>query len=692
MPDTRDKNGLLLARKFNRRDLVLGVGKTAVTAAVTTTALAGVGAMAQTPATNDTTEDTRAKRAYMEGMIDEYLAAVLAHNPRKCPLADDVVFVENQQVLPVGDAGWKNLNGFGSYKHYFCDFEMNQVGLIANALENGKGCVYVLRLKIDNGKISQIDQWISRDPKGFENYEKIGSPDPVWLEPIPLAQRQSREALAMNAFMYFEALQRNDGSGIYPFRPDCERIEHGRPTVNQKVNSGYGHSDVATRFVTMPAKAQYEYGLMAFVTRIRDRQYPVVDVERGALMGQGTYDFDGALEKIHFIKDDIDWTIPPYFRTARSHMATEAFKVINGSFRYIEMTFLEVPFGTREHWHGKPMTVKLTYDPTRPKPKPVKTHTYDSLVALNKQVLDAIINDCPCQLPLADDIRYTENGVPFKPGWGGMWKTIKGFRTYSIYMADPETQQAAWFGTFNENGLFAAVATRIRVKDGYISEIENIIVRPEKTGHWGKLAGATFTMFVPSLISDLNEYGFERPAAALLKRTGRASRQSLTAAVDAYFNAYSKRDSSLAPLARDCARRENGRFLVMQKGIPTPVDKAMHDTAGNLKAWLNAGFLPELTSISQQRNLLVDRKQGLVLNLTLLNNAARNKTVNVKGAGKIPVPDTFLAPWTDLHAQLFKVDSGRITHIEDLVRRVPYGQGSGWNPDIPFPAGMQSAV
>ena len=679
MPDTQDTNIQLLEKKFNRRELVIGAGKTAVTAAVATT-LTGINqpALAQTGAAESAAAGSGYTRAYMEGMVDKYIAAVVAHDPGLCPLTNDVVFVENQQVLPVGDGGWQNLNRFGSYRHYFCDFEMDQVGLIANAYENDRGCVYVLRLKIDNGRISQIDQWISRDPNGCENYEKLGAPDPIWLEPIPQEQRQSREALMMNAFMYFEALERNDGSGIYPFRPDCERIEHARRTVSQKVNSGYGHADVATKFVTMPARAQYEYGMMAFVTRIRDRQSPVIDVERGAVMGQGTYDFDGALKKIHFIKDDVDWTIPPYFRTARSHMATEAFKVIKGSFRYIEMTFLEVPFGTREHWLGRPMTVKLTYEPTRPKPKPVKANSYDSLVALNQQVLDAIINDCPCQLPLADDVRYTENGVPFKPGWGGLWKTIKGMRNYSIHLADPETQQAAWVGTLNENGLLAAVAMRVKVKDGYISEIENIIARPEKSGQWGELAGATFTMFVPHLLSDLNEDGFDRPAAALLKRTSRASRKSLTDTVDAYFNAYSKQNSSLAPLAANCVRRENGRFLVMQNGVATSTEKPLTDTSGNLAGWLDAGFLAGLTSISQRRNLLVDRKQGLVLNLALLNNSARNKTVAVKGAGSVPVPDTFLAPWTDLHAQLFKITSGKITHIEDLVRRVPYGQGSGW--------------
>lgn len=674
MPHTEDTHTPLFNNKFDRRTLITGAGKTIVTAGMAT-ALGGVSNIALAQAADT---DNSQRRAFMEGMVDQFLDALVAGDPGLCPLTDDVVFVENQQVLPLGDAGWRTINRLGSYKHYFCDFEMDQVGLIANLYENDRGCVYVLRLKLDNDRISQIDHWISRDPYGCENYEKLGAPDPIWLEPIPMAQRQSREALMMNAHIYFEALERNDGTGIYPFRADCERIEHARRTVSQEDNSGYGHADVATKFVTMPAKAQYEFGMMAFVTKIRDRLAPVIDVERGAVMGQGTYDFDGALEKIHFIKDDVDWVIPPYFRTARSHMATEAFKVINGSFRYIEMTFLEVPFGTRQHWLGKPMTVDLTYDPTRPKPKPIKATTYDALKALNQQVLDAIINDCPCQLPLAEDVRYTENGVPVKPGAGGLWKTIEGMREYGIQLADPDTQQAAWVGTLNENGLLAAVAMRLKVSGGYISEIETVIARPEAPGGRGELAAATFTMFVPRLLSDLNRQGFDKPAAALTRRASRASRESLVAAVNRYFDAHHTRNSDLAPLDDDCARRENGHYLVMEQGIPVSKPEQPANTGANVTAWLNSGFMPELTTVAERRTLLVDRRQGLVLDLSLFNNAAVNKTVNVTGAGSVAAPDTFMIPWTDMHAQLFKINRGRITHIEDLVRRVPYGQTSGW--------------
>ena len=684
MPSTPKHTNPLLDKKIKRRELMLGAGKTAVTAAVAGTALASINNEARAQAASCGVEeaavDNSARRKYMEGMVDKYLASVVAHDPKLCPLADNVVFVENQQVLPVGDAGWRTINRLGSYRHYFCDFEMNQVGLIANIYEHDAGCVYVLRLKLDNDKITEIDQWISRDPFGAENYEKLGKPDPIWLEPIPLAQRQSREALMMNAHIYFQALERNDGTGIYPFRDDCERIEHARRTVSQKDNTGYGHADVATKFVTMPAKAQYEFGMMAFVTRIRDRFAPVIDVERGAVMGQGTYDFDGALTKIHFIKDNVDWTIPAYFRTARSHMATEAFKVINGSFRYIEMTFIEVPHGTRQHWLGKPMTVELTYEPTRTKPKPVKADTHGALTALNQQVLDAVANDSPNQLPLADDVRYTENGVTLKPGAGGLWKTSKGVRNYSVHLADPATQQAAWFGTLDENGLFAAVAMRIKVKDGYISEIETLIARPEPVGRRGELIQATNTMFQAPYLADLDPHAFEEVPAVLRNATA-GKRADITRALENYQRALVQRDAALANLTTGCLRRENGRNACNNPDGPQfSQERAdLRFYAGDLAAEIKRGYLAQLTHLRERRTWVVDEQQGLALDLTVFDNAAAATTINLAGAGNVTVPKSFQTPWTDLHAQLYKVENGKIAHLEDLVRRVPYGQKTGWS-------------
>jgi hypothetical protein len=616
-------------------------------------------------------------RAFLENLAEQYLEALVGHNPSAVPFSPKVVFAENDQRLQPGDASWRTIDRLGRYRHFFSDTETGQVGVIANIYENGSGCIIVLRLKIENGLITEAEQFISRDPFGAVLYERLGRPDPIWFETIPPDQRQSREALEAAAFMYFQSLERNDGAGIYPFREDCERIEHGRPTVRRPKNEGYGHAGTVVDFVSLPAKAQYELGMMAFVTRIRDRRAAVVDVERGAVLGQACYDFDGLLKKIRFDNSTV-WEIPPYFRTPRTHQAAEAFKVINGSFRYIEMTFLEVPFSTRQVVPGRRQTVQLTYAPSAPPPKAIKADDRAGLTSLAGQVLDAIISCCPHRLPLAENFRYTENGIQVTPG-EGLWKTAMGLRGYGITLADPQTGQAGWFGSVDEHDLFAMLALRLKLDKGLISEIETIIPRPELPAQGGGIKASVQTMYMPPPIADLNRTGFDKPAPALLRR-GSANRNDLIAAVDRYYEAFTRKNGSLAPLAESCVRRENGVMACNNAHGPM-IDKSKpefrlfaRDCAGEL----TTGFLAKIAKLRTHRSLIADESQGLVLDLALLDNPGTTASVEVGGAGNITLPASLRMPWTDLHAQLFKVEAGGITHIEGLVRRVPYGQRSGW--------------
>src|SRR5262249_37407594 len=153
-----------------------------------------------------------------------------------------------------------------------------------------------------------------------------------------------------------------DGAGIYPFRDDCVRIEHARRVTSLPTVEGYGHADAAFNFTTLSAKAQYELGMMAFVSQIRDRRYLVVDIERGAALATSFYDYHTARKTIPCPAGRV-WKLPAYFRPPRSNHANEAFKIINGSFPYIEMTFVDVPFGPRAVWSGRNPPVSLEYDP-----------------------------------------------------------------------------------------------------------------------------------------------------------------------------------------------------------------------------------------------------------------------------------------------------------------------------------------
>ena len=59
---------------------------------------------------------TACDRACLEGLVDRYLDALVAHDPTRLPLASNVRFTENGVRLDIGDAQWKTVIGKGNYR------------------------------------------------------------------------------------------------------------------------------------------------------------------------------------------------------------------------------------------------------------------------------------------------------------------------------------------------------------------------------------------------------------------------------------------------------------------------------------------------------------------------------------------------------------------------------------------------
>ena len=283
-------------------------------------------------------------RACLEAITTKYLEAMVAHDPSHAPLAANVKYSQDNVPLQIGDALWATASSIGTYRHFFADPERGDVGVIAVVYENGVAGILIARLKVENHMITEAEQFFAHDPNGSAAYEKAGKPNPLWLKPIPPELRQTREALEQAAYMYYEAISKNDGRGIYAFTDDCERTEDGVLTTNRPRPQNYGHSDSdISDFTMMPCKQQYALGFLGFTTGCRDRRYLVVDVERGAILASAFLDFDGTVTEMD-LTDGRKWKVPPYFMTPRTNMSNEAYRVENGTIRLIEMTMYEVPF------------------------------------------------------------------------------------------------------------------------------------------------------------------------------------------------------------------------------------------------------------------------------------------------------------------------------------------------------------
>ncbi len=281
-------------------------------------------------------------RTCLENFAKSYIDAVIAHDPTKTMLDKNIKYTENGQRLVPGDGIWNTASGWGNYKLYISDTEEGQVGFIGTIKESQLTSILALRLKIEKMKITEAEAFVARSDSEAVKLDKMFPPNQVFLESIPQDERLSRDSLKKVANMYFTALERNDGKGIYPFTDNCNRLENGHFTTNnpKKDNRPF---DVDA----MGCKEQFETGFFCFVTRIRDRRFPVVDVERGLVFSFGFFDHAG---NVPLIKLTNGMSFPAGVKQPFTWEIAELFKIEKGLLREIQAVYQEAPYGMGSGW------------------------------------------------------------------------------------------------------------------------------------------------------------------------------------------------------------------------------------------------------------------------------------------------------------------------------------------------------
>ncbi|HYD25161.1 MAG TPA: hypothetical protein VEB68_10215 [Croceibacterium sp.] len=288
-------------------------------------------------------------RACLEGAADGYLAAMLAKDVSRLPLARDVRFAENGARLTVGQGSFATIDGLGAYRHYFADPRTGNVGLITTVTEHGAQAMLDLRMRVKDGKIHEIETMFIRDPGGHVRYEAMGAPEATWLEVVPESERLSRDEMVATVNKYFTAMVGNDGRADYRFfHPQCDRLEHALKTTNVTSKEAYGHS-TDTDFSSMDCRSQFGMGFLGFVTQIRDRRFLVIDEERQTLLAMVYLDHDGTVRELP-LSTGSTFVVPPYFSVPRGLQVIEGFKLKDGMIYRIEMTLIETPYGNPPQW------------------------------------------------------------------------------------------------------------------------------------------------------------------------------------------------------------------------------------------------------------------------------------------------------------------------------------------------------
>jgi hypothetical protein len=298
--------------------------------------------------------------------------------------------------------------------------------------------------------------------------------------------------------------------------------------------------------------------------------------------------------------------------------------------------------------------------------------------------LDAMLEHEATPELFAPGCRFTENGVQLPLG-EGLWASMVGKGTYEFYVPDVVTQQVAFIGTAREEAprnqppSSVALALRLKVRDGLITEAEQLVIRPESNLlDPGRPPSPSAADAIEKLGSPHPVYAEEIPEA------GRPSREEMIQTANAYFTGMQKNDGKgYYPFTDDCHRIENGNPatnvpLAPGQEMPDPRTSTVYSSHWGCKQQFESGLIYFVTRIRDRRFVAVDQERGVVFSFCFFDHAA-GKSRYFKTPDGRDVVEGPTEPWTWQVAELFKVENGLIRRIEAVLQRSPYGMNSGWS-------------
>jgi hypothetical protein len=177
----------------------------------------------------DAAQANRCSRAVLQAAVDSYVAAQEAGDLSKVPLASKVKYIENTKEIKKDQGLWNTPLPIAFHRS-FLDVDSCRTFTEVIVNKGSQPCVLGTRLKIDNGKISEIDSLITKKGDWLFNaddYLKYSEAED-WRV-LKADERIDRQALIDAGNAYFDHF--SDRAVKIPFNTPCARLEGGMYTT-----------------------------------------------------------------------------------------------------------------------------------------------------------------------------------------------------------------------------------------------------------------------------------------------------------------------------------------------------------------------------------------------------------------------------------------------------------------------------
>jgi len=279
----------------------------------------------------------RCDRACLREALDTYLSAVFKHDPGAARLTEDHYATENTAAVRKGEGFWKDISGYGALQRRYFDPVNGAAAFLGLLKQNGQDVVSSVRIKVDNGKVSEAEWIVEQAGQGstaaaqrdasldaaqqqlrHEAQDMVRYPPPEGS--LPESERSSRFYMISMANGYFQSGVDHDASWL----PTDLRCKDPDPNP---ITSSPRHADLC----------HDNFGIYKNITKdLALRRFPLVDEEAGVVLGAAIWvRYPGVARK--------------------DNMVNEYFQIRNGVFAYVWTCNYELPKGSpvSSGWENK---------------------------------------------------------------------------------------------------------------------------------------------------------------------------------------------------------------------------------------------------------------------------------------------------------------------------------------------------
>ena len=249
-------------------------------------------------------------RACLQGILEQYLTALIKHDPSAAPLFAGFRQTENAVVRRPGTGLWQTVTKLGRVQRRYFDPVTGQAAFFGIINEGEKEAIVTVRLRIEQRKITEAEWYLGRrgddsmngpaQPSGQGG--NLFNPDNLAANAPPettLARdaRASRDAMIAATNSYFDGITSHDGTIIQAV-PGCPRFENGQTMA------GRGNTPPPAAPGTPPPVGPQGRGGAAGPPLAADctggleriniqfvaaRRYPLVDEEAGVVLAHAVF-------------------------------------------------------------------------------------------------------------------------------------------------------------------------------------------------------------------------------------------------------------------------------------------------------------------------------------------------------------------------------------------------------------------